>query len=65
METNKLGRVLEYNSVTAQARTVQHGLYLANGISLAKDETYLVVAEMSVCRIQRYMLDYKFAPYRL
>ena len=55
METNKLGRVLEYNSITAQARTVQDGLYLANGLSLSQDETYLIVAEMSVCKMQKYV----------
>ena len=55
METNKLGRVLEYNSVTARARTVQDGLYLANGLSLSQDETYLIVAEMSVCKMQKYV----------
>ena len=56
IETNSLGRVVHLDPVTGKVRTLMDGLYLANGIALSEDESFLVVSEMSICRIQKCVL---------
>ncbi|CAL1546403.1 unnamed protein product [Lymnaea stagnalis] len=56
IETNKLGRVIALNPLTLQARLLQDGLYLANGLCLAPDDSFLLVAEMSISRISKIYL---------
>ena len=53
LETHREGRVLSYNIYTGEAKTVLNELYLANGIALSLDETFLAISEMSVARIRR------------
>ncbi|XP_046359290.2 adipocyte plasma membrane-associated protein-like isoform X1 [Haliotis rufescens] len=57
IEMNNLGRLIAYNPSTRAARTVLDGLYLANGISLSADESFMAIAEMSLVRIRRYYLN--------
>ncbi|XP_060072783.1 adipocyte plasma membrane-associated protein-like [Ylistrum balloti] len=56
MEVNALGRLIEYNPETKVARQLLGNLYLANGIALSQDESFLVISEMSVCRLSRLYL---------
>ena len=45
--------MLSYNIYTGETKTVLNELYLANGIALSLDETFLAISEMSVARIRR------------
>ncbi|KAJ1163211.1 hypothetical protein NDU88_003674 [Pleurodeles waltl] len=56
IETNHLGRLLEYDPVTRTARTLLDGLYMANGIVISPQEDYILIAETSICRILRYWI---------
>ncbi|XP_021370256.1 adipocyte plasma membrane-associated protein-like [Mizuhopecten yessoensis] len=56
MEVNALGRLIEYNPETKTARLLLGNLHLANGIALSQDETFILIAEMSVCRLRRLYL---------
>ncbi len=53
IETNHLGRVVQYNPLTGESATVLDNLYLANGVALSKDESYLVISEMSICKLRK------------
>lgn len=53
IETNRLGRVIAYDPVSGNSWLIKDKLYLANGLTLSPDETYLLVAEMSVSRISK------------
>ncbi|KAH9487896.1 hypothetical protein Btru_067353 [Bulinus truncatus] len=53
IETNNLGRVIAFDPLTSQSWLVSDGFYLANGLFLSKDESYLLVAEMSISRISK------------
>ncbi|XP_052260836.1 adipocyte plasma membrane-associated protein-like isoform X2 [Dreissena polymorpha] len=59
LETRPDGRLLHYDSTTGVCRTVLSGLYLANGLTLSHDKTFILVNEMSVARIRRYFLSGK------
>ncbi|XP_033744810.1 adipocyte plasma membrane-associated protein-like isoform X2 [Pecten maximus] len=56
MEINALGRLIEYNPETKIARQLLGNLHLANGIALTQDESFILIAEMSVCRLTRLYL---------
>lgn len=56
IEVNALGRLIEYNPETGAARQLLGNLHLANGLALSQDESFLVLAEMSVCRLTKYYL---------
>jgi len=53
LETRPNGRLLRYDLKTGQCTTVLYDLYLANGLSLSRDQDFLLIAEMSVARIRR------------
>ncbi|XP_059150785.1 adipocyte plasma membrane-associated protein-like [Physella acuta] len=57
IETNRLGRVLALDPGSRAARLVQDGLYLANGVCVSLDGTYLLVAEMSISAITKIHLS--------
>ncbi|KAL4226153.1 hypothetical protein ACF0H5_014139 [Mactra antiquata] len=56
IETRPDGRVMQYNIKTGVCNTLISGLYLANGISLSYDQTYLLISEMSIASIRRYFI---------
>ncbi|ESO83595.1 hypothetical protein LOTGIDRAFT_197037 [Lottia gigantea] len=56
IETNSYGRLLSFNPTTDQVKVVLEGLYLANGLVLSQDESYLLIVEMTVSRIIKYHL---------
>ncbi|XP_075456460.1 adipocyte plasma membrane-associated protein-like isoform X2 [Ascaphus truei] len=56
LETNHLGRLLQYDPVTQRAENLLDGLYMANGLALSPEEDYILIAETSICRILRYWL---------
>ncbi|XP_005989491.1 adipocyte plasma membrane-associated protein isoform X2 [Latimeria chalumnae] len=56
IEANHLGRLIAYDTVSGNARTILDGLYMANGIAFSPNEDYLLIAETSVGRIIRYWL---------
>ncbi|XP_064632804.1 adipocyte plasma membrane-associated protein-like [Lineus longissimus] len=56
IETNHLGRLLSYDPRTKTLSLVLDNLYLANGIALSQDESYILIQEMSIMRILKYYL---------
>ena len=50
------GRLLRYDPATGQARVVLDNLFYANGVALAADESFVLVAEFLAFRIVRYWL---------
>ncbi|KAK6176542.1 hypothetical protein SNE40_014807 [Patella caerulea] len=56
IETNNLGRLIEYNPKTDEVKVLLDGLYLANGLAFSPDESYLVIAEMSISKLTKYHL---------
>lgn len=53
---DKTGRLMKYDKSTKQVAILLQGLSFANGVALSKDQTFLLVAETSACRILRYWL---------
>lgn len=51
LETNQLGRLLSYDPVTGDVRTVLDSLYMPNGFALSPDEDFLLLAETSIGHI--------------
>uniref|UniRef100_A0A8C5WI28 Strictosidine synthase conserved region domain-containing protein n=1 Tax=Leptobrachium leishanense TaxID=445787 RepID=A0A8C5WI28_9ANUR len=56
LELNHLGRLIRYDPVKREAKTLLDGLYMANGLALSPDEDFLLIAETSISRISRYWL---------
>jgi sugar lactone lactonase YvrE len=50
------GRLLRYDPGTGEARVVLDNLFYANGVALAADESFVLVAEFLAFRIVRYWL---------
>ncbi len=50
------GRLLAYDPSTQETRVLLDDLYLANGVALSPDESYVLVSEMMAYRITRYWL---------
>jgi sugar lactone lactonase YvrE len=50
------GRLLRYDPVTKKAGVVLDNLFYANGVALAQDESFVLVAEFLAFRITRYWL---------
>jgi sugar lactone lactonase YvrE len=50
------GRLLRYDPVTREARVVLDNLFYANGVAMAADDSFVLVAEFLGFRIQRYWL---------
>ena len=50
------GRLLVYDPVTKETTTLLNGLYFANGVALSKDESFVLVNETCMYRIQKYWL---------
>ncbi|XP_052778591.1 adipocyte plasma membrane-associated protein-like [Mya arenaria] len=56
LENRAAGRLMRYDPRNGLCSTVLSGLYLANGVSLSRDGTHILVNEMSIARIRRYYL---------
>lgn len=56
LEARPHGRLLEYDPGTGQTRVLQDGLYFANGVALAEDESFVLVNETYRYRVGRYWL---------
>ncbi|XP_072257407.1 adipocyte plasma membrane-associated protein-like [Pyxicephalus adspersus] len=57
LETNHLGRLIRYDPVKKEAKTLLEDLYMANGLALSPKEDYLLIVETSIARILRYWLS--------
>lgn len=51
------GRLLKYDPRTKTASVVLDNLFYANGVALAQDDSFVLVAEFLAFRITRYWLD--------
>lgn len=57
LQTGQLtGRLIVYDPKTGLATTLMSGLFFANGVALAPDDSFVLVAETYWGRIQRYWL---------
>lgn len=50
------GKLLAYYPESREAHVLASGLWFANGVALAKDESFVAVAETSTLSVQRYWL---------
>jgi len=57
LEHRPNGRVLAYDPASRRCRVVADGLYFPNGVALAPDESWLLVAETVTHRLLRIPLD--------
>ena len=55
-ERRPSGRLLVYDPATKETRVLMEKLYFANGVALAADESFVIVAESFEHRIMRYWL---------
>ncbi|PHT37238.1 Protein STRICTOSIDINE SYNTHASE-LIKE 10 [Capsicum baccatum] len=53
---DKTGRLMKYDKSTKAVTVLLRGLAFANGVSLSKDKSFVLVAETSTGRIVRYWL---------
>lgn len=56
MEHQPNGRLLAFDPQTQKARTLLNGLYFANGVAVSPDQTFVLVAETGMYRVQRVWL---------
>jgi sugar lactone lactonase YvrE len=56
LEARPHGRLLRYDPVSKQTRVLLRGLYFANGVALALDESFVLVDETYRYRVTRYWL---------
>jgi sugar lactone lactonase YvrE len=45
------GRIVSYDPSTKEVRVLQKGIQFPNGLALTKDESFLVVAQTTTCRL--------------
>ncbi|GBG69003.1 hypothetical protein CBR_g3702 [Chara braunii] len=55
-EAGPYGRLIKYDPSSGVAQVLMRGLRFANGVSLSRDESYLLVCETTVSRIHRFWL---------
>jgi sugar lactone lactonase YvrE len=56
LEARPYGRLLVYDPATGETTLLLEGLYFANGVALASDESFVLVNETYRYRIRRYWL---------
>jgi sugar lactone lactonase YvrE len=56
LEHRPNGRLLAYDPATRETRLVLDGLYFPNGVAVAPDNTFLILAEMGMYRLLRIRL---------
>jgi sugar lactone lactonase YvrE len=57
LEQSSTGRILEYDPVSKQTRTLAHGLSFANGVALTADEKHLLVNETGKYRVWKLAIS--------
>jgi len=57
LEHEPYGRLLAFNPQSREFRVLLDGLYFANGVVLAADESYILVSESGASRIRRYWIS--------
>ncbi|XP_010525478.1 PREDICTED: protein STRICTOSIDINE SYNTHASE-LIKE 10-like [Tarenaya hassleriana] len=57
LNLDKTGRLIKFEKSTGKVTVLLQGLAFANGVALSKDQSYLLVAETTTCRILRLWLD--------
>jgi sugar lactone lactonase YvrE len=60
-DSRPTGRLLHYDPATGLTRTVLDNLYYANGVAVAEDGSFVLVAEFLAFRIQRYWITGELA----
>ncbi|CAG0886510.1 unnamed protein product [Darwinula stevensoni] len=61
--TTGTGRFLRYDPRTGRQEVIMDGLVLANGIQLAEDESFLLLAECGHFRIHKFFISYSLIPF--
>jgi len=56
MKGSKTGRLLRYDPKTEEVDLLATGMYFANGISVDKDENYLIITETFQAQVRKYYL---------
>lgn len=56
IRASKTGRLLQYDPVTDEVQVLARGFHFANGVSVDKDENWIVFGETFALRIQKYNL---------
>lgn len=59
LEGEATGRLLMYNPSTKKTHAVLNELHFPNGVQISEDQTYVLFAETSNCRLMRYWLEGK------
>ncbi|XP_010412433.2 PREDICTED: protein STRICTOSIDINE SYNTHASE-LIKE 10-like [Camelina sativa] len=54
---DKTGRFMKYDRSSKKATVLLHGLSFANGVALSKDQSFVLVAETTNCKILRLWLS--------
>ena len=44
-----------FDPATNETRILERGLYFANGLQLARDESFILITEMSRCRVTKWV----------
>ena len=57
LEHQPNGRLLAWDPKTQKARTLLAGLYFANGVAVSPDQSFVLVAETGLYRVQRVWLS--------
>ncbi len=56
MRASRTGRLLQYDPATDDVKVLARGFHFANGISVDKDETYIIFGETFAIRMQKFHL---------
>lgn len=56
LEARPHGRLMAFRPTTGEVEVLQDGLYFANGVALAEDESFVLVNETYRYRVRRYWL---------
>ncbi|XP_021744679.1 protein STRICTOSIDINE SYNTHASE-LIKE 10-like [Chenopodium quinoa] len=54
---DKTGRFIKYNILSKEVTVLLRDIAFANGVSLSKDRSFVIVAETGTCKILRYWLQ--------
>ncbi|MEN3326568.1 MAG: hypothetical protein V7638_1375 [Acidobacteriota bacterium] len=57
LEHQPNGRLLAWDPKTGKARTLLPGMYFANGVAVSPDQSFVLVAETGMYRVQRFWLS--------
>ncbi len=56
MEMNPIGGLFSYNPITSEVKTLIKGTYFGNGITVSKNQEYLLMVETTKYRVIKYWL---------